>query len=692
MRLLIAGVIGLVLGGLATPPRACAAEVAAPALKAGLGVPRGLASDNRGNVYLTSETLGLVFRLEPGGTLTVVAGIGPHDFVPFGPPDETEHSIEASRLRLSRPLGVAVDVEGARLYVSDRETGAVHRIDLSTGLATLVAGAGPSGSAGDGGEAAKTRLRGPVGLALDASGGLYIAESGAHRVRRVDPASGIIRTVAGEGVEGDVGDGAPATQARLAFPEAVAVGAKGDVYIADRGNHRIRRVRADTGRIETIAGRGIPGSSGDGGRATEALLNEPRGVAVDGSGAVLVADSGNGRIRRIDRSGRIASLPAPGMERPCGLALGRDRTLFVSDSGRRRVLEVRPGSPAVTVAGDGGAGWGGDGGPARQAYLVRPSGLVLDRHGNLFLADGGANRIRRIDAQTGVITTVAGDGRDGFEGDGGPASRACLSNPEGVALDGLGRLLVADTGNHRIRRVGSDGVIQTVAGTGGALSDGDNGPAAGAAIAGPTAIEMDREGNLYVADGMRVRRVDAYSGRIATVAGSGQFAPLPDGGPATAGSLEGVRSLAVTREALYLAESRALRVRRVDLGNGTITTVAGRGLSERGGESDRARDILLGDALAVVAAEDGSLFVGDASRGRVWRVDPGSGRASLVAGGAPGPTGASEGAATSLWLSPLSLALDAKGRLLLGVVGGAARVLRLEGDHVTAVAGGGFGF
>jgi sugar lactone lactonase YvrE len=282
------------------------------------------------------------------------------------------------------------------------------------GIITTVAGNGTAGFGGDGGPATSARLNSPFGVAVDSSGNLFIADFQNHRIRKVDAITGIITTVAGSGPTGFLaggfsGDGDPATSARLNSPFGVAVDSSGNLFIADSFNDRIRRVDASTGIITTVAGGGFV--FGDGGPATSARLDFPSGVAVDSSGNLFIADTLNERIRRVDASTGIITTVAGG-----GFVLG-------------------------------------DGGPATSATLVLPFGMALDAVGNLFIADRFNDRLRKVDAATGIITTVAGIGTAGFSGDGGPATSASLAEPVGVALGAAGNLFIADSSNQRIRRV-----------------------------------------------------------------------------------------------------------------------------------------------------------------------------------------------------------------------------------------------
>jgi PKD repeat protein len=329
---------------------------------------------------------------------------------------------------------------------------------------TTVAGNGTSGFSGDGGQATSAQL-GAVGIAVDAAGNVYVADQGNHRVRKVT-ADGVITTVAGTGERGFSGDDGQATSARLNDPNGVAVDAAGNIYIADMGNMRVRRVSA-AGVITTVAGTGFIGSSGDGGPATSATLAFPSGVAVDAAGNVYIADQLNDRVRKVTATGVIA-----------------------------------------TIAGTGDAGFAGDGGQATSAQLRNPFGVAVDVVGNVYIADRDNHRVRRVDA-AGVITSVAGTETFGFSGDGGPATSAQLKFPAGVAVDAIGSIYIADSNNHRVRRVSTGGVITTVAGTGTAAFSGDGGQAISAQLDFPLGVAVDAIGNLYVADtgNRRVRKV-----------------------------------------------------------------------------------------------------------------------------------------------------------------------------------------
>jgi len=342
-------------------------------------------------------------------------------------------------------------------------------------MITTVAGNGVFGYSGDGGNATSAQLYNPEGVAIDSSGNLYIADQRNHRIRKVSPAR-IITTIAGNGIAGYSGDGGSATSAQLSNPLGVAIDSSGNLYITDTGNHRVRKV-SPSGIITTIAGTGVSGYSGDGGEATSAQLYVPRGIAIDSSGNLYIADQWNHRIRKIT-----------------------------------------PAEIITTVAGTGTSGYSGDGGSATLARLYNPVGVAIDSSGNLYIGDGSNGRVRKI-SPSGIITTVAGNGIWGYSGDGGSATSAQLNYPTGVVIDSSGNLYIADTYNNRIRRVDTSGIITTVAGNGIAGYSGDGGSATSAQFYYPFGVATDSSGNLYIGDyyNHRIRKI-LFSG-VGVIAG-----------------------------------------------------------------------------------------------------------------------------------------------------------------------------
>ncbi len=494
------------------------------------------------------------------------------------------------------------------------------------------------------GPALQARLGFPQDVAVDRSGNVYIAESESHRVRRVDT-NGTITTVAGTGKGGYGGDGGPADAALLWGPNGVAVDSAGNLYISDNGNGRIRRVDGE-GIITTVAGNGMGGYGGDGGPAVEAGLYGPRAVAVDGAGNLYITQTVAGRIRRVDTAGIITTV-ATGVRSPRGLAVDRSGNLYIADRVNYRIRRVDGSGIIATIAGIGESGYGGDGGPANQAQLYKPKDATVDNSGNLYIADTYNHRIRRVDT-SGIITTIAGNGHRGHSGDGGPALEAELSSPESVAVDNAGNLYIADTYNHRVRRVDPQGNITTVT----------------TQPRYPSDVAVDGTGNLYIADTQRDRvlRVDG-SGNVTTVAGTRESGYSGDGGPANAAQLDSPRGVAVDGAGnLYIADTGNNRIRRVD-GSGIITTFAGsvEGYDTRG--YGPAVEATLYSPVGVAVDKTGNLYISEDLTKVIRRVD-GSGIMTTIAGtGKRGPGGDGGPALEAEFHWPSGLAVDNSGNV-----------------------------
>ncbi|MBI4764608.1 MAG: carboxypeptidase regulatory-like domain-containing protein [Deltaproteobacteria bacterium] len=360
------------------------------------------------------------------------------------------------------------------LYKGDGST-----VKNSTRIITTIAGNGQAGFSGDGGPAIQAKLTGPWNVTVGKTGTVYIVDTNNHRDRKVDR-NGIITTLAGNNQWYFSGDGGPATQAGLGNPTAVAVDDAGNVYIA--ASYRIRKVNSG-GIITTIAGNGQSGYNGDGIPATQASFSTPSGIFVDPAGNLYLADSSNNRIRKVDTNGII-----------------------------------------TTVAGNGQLGFSGDGGPAVQAKLWGPCSVALDDNGNIYISDAVNHRIRKVDT-SGIITTVAGNGQQGFSGDGGPAIQAQFNNLRGISVDGVGNIFLSDRNNERIRKVNTSGIITTIAGSGIQGYGGDGGPAPQGALNYPEGVAIDSQGNIYIAEmfNNRIRKV-SYPEAFRSVITAGDIA------------------------------------------------------------------------------------------------------------------------------------------------------------------------
>jgi len=572
--------------------------------------PAGLAFDGAGNLYVSDWATARVRKVTPGGIITTVAGNGTSGYSGDGG--------AATSAELYDPEGVAVDASG-NLYIADSQNSRIRRVTPG-GIITTVAGNGTYGYSGDGGAATSAQLSFPYGVAVDSAGNLYVADAGCPCVREVTP-SGIITTVAGNGTSGNSGDGVAATSAELSSPYGVAVDSTGNLYIADVGNNAIRKVSSG-GIITTVAGNGTSGYSGDGAAAISAQLSVPYGVALDAAGNLYISDEGNSRIRKISTGGTITTVagngtsgdggPATGAQlwTPFDEALDAAGNLYISDSGNSRVRKVTPGGIVSTVAGNGTFGYSGDGSAAISAQLSDPRELAFDGTGNLYVADAEGNSVRKISTD-GIITTLAGNGTSGYSGDGGAAAAALLANPHGLAMDGAGNLYIADSGNNRIRKVSTGGIISTV--VGGGTSLGDGGPATSAQLFDPKDIAFDGPGNLYIADlgHARVRKVSP-SGIITTVAGNGSSGYSGDGGPAINAQLSAVYGVAADAAGnLYLSDIGNFSVRQVSAG-GIITTIAGNGTIGYSGDGGPSTAAQLYEPSGLVLDAAGNLYVANA--------------------------------------------------------------------------------
>jgi uncharacterized protein (TIGR03437 family) len=580
-----------------------------PAAIAQLSSPAGVAVDGLGNVYI-ADTANNRIRKVSDGVITTFAGTGA--------PGVSGDNGPAGAAQLNYPKGLVVDSAG-NLYIADTFNQVVRKV--VSGKITTVAGNGTMGFGGDGGPATNAEFNYPTGLALDSAGNLYIADSSNHRIRRIS--NGVIATVAGTVQGGFNGISGPATTIELAFPGGVAVDASGNLYVADTANNCIRRISG--GLLSTVAGNPpqVGGFSGDNGYAFTAQLFDPGGIAIDPAGNMYIADTGNKRIRKLSAgiittvAGGNTSLGDNGqaahaqLRQPWGVTVDAAGNVFIADSSNNLVRRVSNGV-ITTVAGTGQQGFNGDGISPLNASLSQPFDVAVDSAGNLYIADTENNRVRKV--VNGVILTVAGTGTPGFSGDGGLATGAQLYYPSGVAVDSGGNVYIADSGNGRIRKVSngfittvaqvdgpvsiaidisgnlyvsetigntvqeiSNGTIATVAGNGSNGFSGDDGPATQASFSQPWSVAVDPAGNLYISDpnGDRIRKVS--NGIVTTVSGNGTNGFGGDGGPAVSATLGQPRGVAVDSSGrVYIADATNNRIRV--LTPGTAPAIAQNGV------------------------------------------------------------------------------------------------------------------
>lgn len=635
------------------------------AVNAQLNSPEDVAVDAAGNIYIADTWNQIIRKVSAAtGIITTIAGT-PEGASLSGPQGDGGPAIKAY---LSYPSGVAVDSSG-NVFIADSNDQVVREVNASTGIITTVAGKGLQGypGTGNGGPATSAMLIDPVGIAFDAGGNLYIYEN--CDVRKVTAATGIINAYTGNyGSCGYSGDGGPATSAELSSPSHITLDSAGNLYIADYYNNAIRKVTASTGIITTVAGNGSFGFSGDGGSATYAALNNPKGVAVGGDGSIYISDAANYRIREIAASGVISTIAGNGTTGPISNGQGTSTPLgvygyrwydsFVADASgnlyfpdtlNNVIRKLTPGGVISTIVGTGVAGYSGDGGPATSAELNNPAGVTFDAQGNLYIADTENGVVRKVDASTGSIGTYAGTYTQYSKavysvpsGDGGPATSAVLVAPTGLAVDSSGNLYIAAWQSCVVRKVTPAGIISTYAGqvwvspssnNCSFTAAGDGGPATSANLSSFAAsLALDSQGNLYIGDVNAVREVSAATGIINTVVGT---ATIPygnpdtgDGGAASSANLSQIYGLAIDPSGnIYIADDYAIRVVNT---KGIISTAAGLGNGwGYTGDGGLATSAYISPE-GVAADASGNIYFIDSYGNRIRKVSTGSVQAAAA--------------------------------------------------------------
>lgn len=524
----------------------------ASALSAQLNGPTGIAVDTAGNVYVADTGNNVVRKIGPDGAISTFAGNGGQGYSGDGG--------AANATSLNQPEGLAW--AGGSLYIADTNNERVRRVAPDGNISTFagngqasytgdnVGGTGIVPSTGDNGPAIQAPVVLPTDVAVDGSGNLYITEFGNSRIRMVST-GGIITTLIGnpDGVPPEPGQAAASI--RLNGPTGVAVDSAGTVYFTEssigtgsglvHGDYRVWRISG--GIFDAFAGTGVESFSGDGGPAATAQLNSPGGIAMDAQGNIYIADAVNNRVRKMTPGGAISTIAGTGvagffgdgqsalkaqLNHPSGVAVDFAGTVYIADTNNNRVRVVTPDGLMYTLAGNGNAGYFGDGGMAINGSLHAPRGVAVDGQGNFYIADTLDHRVRKVTQNGNIITTVAGNGSQGFSGDGGQGVNAALNTPVAITLDAGGNLYIADQGNGRIRKVNQNGQISTVAG---------NGNTPDSQLYNPSGVVVDAQGNLDIADTGHNQIRQAFSGGIVTIAGTGSCCYAGDGGPASSALL-----------------------------------------------------------------------------------------------------------------------------------------------------------
>lgn len=566
--------------------------------------------------------------------------------------------------RFSFPSKAAIDSTG-NVYVADEANHTIRKIS-PTGAVTTLAGS-PGRSGGVDGTGSAARFSSPGGIVLDGTGNLYVADAGSCAIRKV-AADGTVTTFAGTaGLCGGADGTGPA--ARFNRPSDVAIDGNGNLYVADRDNHTIRKITAAR-VVTTLAGsagmRGVMEGTG-----AAARFNEPLGVAVDGAGTVYVCDSGNNTIRRVTAAGVVttfAGFGEPGgvdgvgtaamFDHPADVVLGPFSTLYVADTGSHLIRKVTvPGASVTTLAGTAGQRGSADGtGPA--ARFDAPTGIAVDATGNLYAVDHGNSTIRKISTGA-VVTTLAGAAEPRGGADGTRAT-ATFARPFGVAADGAGNLYVADQENHTIRTVTAGGAVTTIAGSAG-VRDVLDGPGTTARFADPAAVAVDGAGTLHVADtGNHTIRKITPAGDVTTLAGTGRMPGSVDGtGPAARFHSPG--GVAVDGAGtLYVADTGNHTLRKVTA-DGVVMTMAG-APGMPGSADGTGGGARFNGPSSVAVDRAGNIYVADRGNATIRKVTPDAVVTTLA--GTAGMSGSADGTGAAARFQALhSIAVDRAGNV-----------------------------
>ena len=575
--------------------------------------PNGVAVDASGNTYVADRLNHAIRKIDASGSVTTLAG-GTSGFTDG----------QGAAARFQSPAGVAVDASG-NLYVADLYNNAIRKVDTSGNVTTLAGGTfGPTDGTG-----AAAQFRTPAGVAVDASGNVYVADTYNNKIRQITQA-GVVSTYAGTGVD-SFGDGA-ALSAAFSYPRGLTLDASGNVYVADSGNNRIRKISG--GVVSTLAGSGSPGSSD--GTGVAALFSDPRGVTIDASGNLYVADSTSNKLRKITPAGVVSTYAGSGAQGsgdgdalsatfavPQGVAIDASGNLYVADASNDTIRVVSSASPRSVITVAGAASHSGFlGGDRATARFGTTQGAAVDASGNVYVADPINYVVRKIDPE-GNVTTLPNGGRD--------------MRPQGVAVDGSGNVYVVDGSNHVVWMIAYAGDVSIYAGTGdaGAL----DGPAVAATFDSPQGIAIDASGNLYVADSNnnKIRKIMPGSGGVGgtvfSYTGSADTPMAPDVGDGVAGSAQfsGPTGVAVDVSGnLYVADAGNAVIRKIAAG--VVSTLAGSsGTFAAADGAGIAAQFYYPQGVAVDAL--GNVYVADTGNNTVRKIDSAGAVTTLLGGG-----------------------------------------------------------
>ena len=622
-----------------------------PATSAGLFGPYSVARDASGNLYIATSKDNRVRKVAAGtGIISTVAGTGIAGYSgDGGPATSAQLHFNAGGLP-----GLAVDGSG-NLYIGDYMNDRIRKVTVSTGIISTIAGTGVDGYSGDGGAAASATMSGPAGVQVDASGNVYFADNNNSLIRKLTPGGSgtyTISTVAGSFANGGFysGDGGAATAAGLSYPERFCLDAGGNIYISDEQDFAVRKVTASTGIISTVAGTGVQGNA-DGAAAT-ATFGYIVGITADATGNLYIADATYNKVRKYTAATKVVS----------------------------------------TVAGTGSAAYTGDGGAATAATLNGPTDVLLDGSGNLYISDNGNSAVRLLTASTGVITTAAGDGTNGFTGVQANAQKAQLA-PQGVALSANGDLLVADGYYYDVRDINTAGTAYIYAG----VPNPDpafaskGAPVSGVAVSGalfnaPVGVATDASNNVYIADvnNNTIRQINYNAKTVSSYAGTGTAGYSGDGGAATSATLRSPGGVAVDKNGnVYIADAGNNRIRMVAAATRYISTVAGTGVAGYSGDGAAATSAQVSNPTAVAVDGTGNVFFIDRGNARVRRVDATTKNISTILSNGHVLTGIATDATGNIYVS------DSTASTVLQVTAGTFAVTTVAGTGTAGYSGDG---